>query len=373
VSLHVDVRFAPRDLDVTLDVATGEVVAVLGPNGAGKSTLLALLAGLLRPTSGQVVLDGTVLAAGPGTFLPPHRRGVGLLAQDALLFPHLDVVGNVAFGPRSAGASRAQARSRALDVLAEVGMAAFADRRPRQLSGGQAQRVAIARALAADPRLLLLDEPLAALDVGAAPEVRQVLRRVLGRGDRSAILVTHEPLDALALADRAVVVEGGRVVEDGPVQQVLTAPRSRFAAQLAGLDLLPGTFTADGLRTPDGGLVTGLAGDGEGNGERVPGRPGVAVFSPSAVAVHVTDPGGSPRNRWVATVVDVSPRGEVVRVRARLDRLPGNDVLADVTVAAAAELDLAPGVTVHLAVKATAVRLHPTAGPPSDGERVPVR
>ncbi|WP_380173007.1 sulfate/molybdate ABC transporter ATP-binding protein [Kineococcus sp. DHX-1] len=369
MTLHVDVRFAPRELDVTLDVVTGEVVAVLGPNGAGKSTLLALLAGLLRPTSGRIELGGTVLTdaggAGRGVFLPPHRRGVGLLAQEPLLFPHLDVAANVAFGPRSAGASRAQARARAADVLAEVGMAGFADRRPRALSGGQAQRVAIARALAADPRLLLLDEPLAALDVAAAPEVRQVLRRVLGRGERSAVLVTHEPLDALALADRAVVLEGGRVVEEGPVQQVLTAPRSRFAAQLAGLDLLPGVFTADGLRTPDGGLVTGLSGDGP----VAPGRPGVAVFSPSAVAVHVTDPGGSPRNRWAATVADVSPRGEVVRVRARLDRLPGHDVLADVTVAAAAELDLVPGAAVHLAVKATAVRLHPTV----EGERVPLR
>ncbi|MEZ0491736.1 sulfate/molybdate ABC transporter ATP-binding protein [Kineococcus sp. TBRC 1896] len=368
MSLHLDVRFGPRDLDVALDVAAGQVVAVLGPNGAGKSTLLALLAGLLRPTAGRIVLDGTVLAEGGGAFVPPHRRGVGLLAQEALLFPHLDVAANVAFGPRSTGASRSRARARASEVLTEVGMAGFADRRPHQLSGGQAQRVAIARALAADPRLLLLDEPLAALDVAAAPEVRQVLRRVLGRGERSAVLVTHEPLDALALADRAVVVEAGRVVEDGSVQQVLTAPRSRFAAQLAGLDLLPGVFTTDGLRTPDGGLVAGLPGDGP----AVPGRPGVAVFSPSAVAVHAADPGGSPRNRWAATVVDVSPRGEVVRVRARLDGVRGHDVadvLADVTVGAAAELDLAPGAAVHLAVKATAVRLHPTI----EGERVPVR
>ncbi|MEZ0165970.1 sulfate/molybdate ABC transporter ATP-binding protein [Kineococcus sp. LSe6-4] len=356
MSLHVDVRLTARDLDVALDVATGEVVAVLGPNGAGKSTLLAVLAGLLRPSAGKVVLDGTVLAEGSGTFVPPHRRGVGLLAQEALLFPHLDVTANVAFGPRSAGASRARARTRALEVLAEVGVADLAARRPRELSGGQAQRVAIARALAADPRLLLLDEPLAALDVTAAPEVRQVLRRVLARGDRSALLVTHDPLDALALADRAVVVEGGRVTESGPVQQVLTAPRSRFGARLAGLDLLPGVLTAEGLRTRDGGLVAGLAGDPP----AAPGGRGVAVFSPAAVAVHPRDPGGSPRNRWAATVVDVSPRGEVVRVRTRLEALPEHDVQADVTLAAAAELDLAPGAAVHLVVKATAVRLHPT-------------
>jgi molybdate transport system ATP-binding protein len=352
--LEVAVRFADRGVALDLSVAPGEVLAVLGPNGAGKSTLLGLLAGLLRPSAGRVVLDGEVLADDRGTFVPPHRRGVGLLAQEALLFPHLSVEANVAFGPRSVGSSRGQARATAARLLEDVGMTAFAERRPHELSGGQAQRVAIARALAADPRLLLLDEPMAALDVTAAPEVRQVLRRVLRGTGRSAVLVTHDPLDALALADQVVVLEAGRVAERGSAHQVLATPTSAFGAQLAGLVLLPGTITDQGLRTTGGtivhGLVTGTAGEN-----------GVALFSPSVVSVHATDPGGSPRNRWAAAVVDVVPRGEVVRVRARPDALPGHDVLADITVAAAAELDLAPGAPVHLVVKATAVRIHASA------------
>ncbi|PRY16805.1 sulfate/molybdate ABC transporter ATP-binding protein [Kineococcus rhizosphaerae] len=346
--LEVDVEFAPRGLALGFEVPAGEVLAVLGPNGAGKSTLLALLAGLLRPTAGRVVLDGRVLVDDRSS-TPPHRRGVGLLAQQALLFPHLDVEANVAFGPRSRGVPRARALARARELLTDVGLAGFADRRPHELSGGQAQRAAIARALAAEPRLLLLDEPLAALDVSAAPEVRQVLRRVLRGAGRSAVLVTHDPLDALALADRALVVDAGRVVERGPVQEVLARPRSAFGARLAGLVLLPGTVTADGLRTDDGTVVAGLV-------HGPVGERGVALFSPSAVAVHATDPGGSPRNRWTATVVDVTPRGEVVRLRAALG---AHDVLADLTAAAAAELDLAPGRPVHLAVKATAVQVHP--------------
>nr|WP_246315424.1 ABC transporter ATP-binding protein [Kineococcus aurantiacus] len=347
--MDVHVEFAPRGVALDLDVPAGEVLAVLGPNGAGKSTLLGLLAGLLRPTAGRVVLDGRVLA-GDGVFVPPHRRGTALLAQDALLFPHLSVEANVAFGPRSTGTPRAQALARARELLADVGLADLARRRPRELSGGQAQRAALARALATGPRLLLLDEPLAALDVTAAPQVRQVLRRVLRAPGRSAVLVTHDPLDALALADRVVVVEDGRVAERGPVQDVLSRPRSAFGAQLAGLVLLPGTLTAGGLRTDDGTVVAGAV-----TGEA--GERGVALFSPTAVSVHATDPGGSPRNRWSATVLDVTPRGEVVRLRAALG---GHDVLADLTVAAAAELDLVPGTVVHLAVKATAVRVHAT-------------
>ena len=355
--LEVAVGHAPRSVAFDLHVAPGEVLAVLGPNGAGKSTLLGLLAGLLRPTSGRIELDGDVLADAEGsTFLPPHRRGIALLAQEALLFPHLDVAANVAFGPRSAGVPRARARALAGTWLDAVGMGRFAGRRPHQLSGGQAQRVAIARALAADPRLLLLDEPLAALDVTAAPEVRQVLRRVL-RGDgtpggrRSAVLVTHDLLDVLALADQVVVVEDGRVAERGPVQQVLSRPRSTFGARIAGLVLLAGRATGTGLVTSDGTEVSGLL-----DPACAPGEPAVAVFSPTAVAVHVTDPGGSPRNRWRAVVADLQPRGDLVRVRAERGPL---DLLADVTPAAAAELDLAPGAEVHLVVKASAVRVHP--------------
>ena len=174
----------------------------------------------------------------------PHRRRIALLAQEPLLFPHLSVLDNVAFGPRSAGAGRSESRGRAREWLEEVGIGDLADRRPAQLSGGQAQRAAVARALAAEPDLLLLDEPMAALDVAVTPALRQTLRRVLA--ERTCVVVTHDVLDALLLADRVLVLEGGRVVEQGPTREVLTRPRSAFAARLAGLNLVVGTWSDGG-------------------------------------------------------------------------------------------------------------------------------
>lgn len=243
-----------RGLEVAFTVSPGETVALLGSNGAGKSTIVELCAGLLRPDSGRATLDGQVffdLAADgadraggadradggrPGIFTPPHARRTVLLAQEPLLFPHLNVRDNVAFGPRSAGESRAASRLLADEWLAAAEVSDFADRRPGMLSGGQAQRVAVARALAASPRLLLLDEPMTALDVAAVPAQRQLLHRVLL--DRSVILVTHDPLDALALADRVIVLQGGRIIEEGPTRSVFAHPQAEFTRALTfGLDL----------------------------------------------------------------------------------------------------------------------------------------
>ncbi|GEO94450.1 ATP-binding cassette domain-containing protein [Kocuria turfanensis] len=213
MSLDVTARLRARDLDVTVSVADGQTLALTGPNGAGKSSLLAVVAGLLVPDTGRAVLDGRVLfdldAAGRGPWVPAHDRGVVLLAQDPLLFPHLSVLENVAFGPRSRGAGRRRARAAAVQWLEAVGAAPLAHRRPAALSGGQAQRVAVARALAADPRLLLLDEPFASLDSTAAPALRELLRRVLA--GRMAVVVTHDPADVEALADAEVRLEHGRV------------------------------------------------------------------------------------------------------------------------------------------------------------------
>ncbi|TNM69938.1 ATP-binding cassette domain-containing protein [Streptomyces sp. NP160] len=367
--LLVRAAVVQRGLEAEVRVAPGEVVALLGPNGAGKSTLLAVAAGLLRPDRGRVELDGEVLLAvgerGGAVDVPPHRRGTALLAQEALLFPHLTARDNVAFGPRAAGAARTTARKAAGRWLERVDVAHLADRRPAQLSGGQAQRVAVARALAAQPRALLLDEPLAALDVSAAPEVRHVLRRVLSGAapDPSppVLLVTHDPLDALALADRAVVLEAGRVVEEGPVREVLARPRSAFAARLAGLNLLVGTAAADGLRAAAGAAVAGVLDTG-----CAPGEPAVAVFSPAAVAVHRDHPtagASSPRNALPVVVEAVEPRGSLVRVLARAAGgaagAGGRPVLAaDVTAASAADLELVPGARVWFAVKAAEVAVH---------------
>ena len=355
----LDLRMAVRDRDVELTLRTkpGEVVAVLGPNGAGKSTLLATVAGLLRPDEGTVTLDGTTLVdTGSRVFVPPHRRRAVLLAQQALLFPHLTAAANVAFGPRSTGTSRRDADAAAHRWLAAVDATDLAGRRPHQLSGGQAQRVAVARALAADPHLLLLDEPMAALDVAAAPDLRQLLRSVLRDTSCGALLVTHDILDALALAPRTVVIEGGRIVEDGPTRGVFGRPRSAFAARLADVNLVPGVATADGLRTTDGQLLVGRPDD-----DTVSGAPAVALFAPAAVAVHRDRPTGSPRNQLPVTVAALEPRGATVRVRAAADD-GGAGLFADITAAAVTDLDLVPGRAAWFVVKATEVTVHPRAG-----------
>jgi molybdate transport system ATP-binding protein len=348
--LDLTCTVADRGLDIRLSVGDREVVALLGPNGAGKSTVLSVVAGLLRPSSGRSTLNDRVLfdvgrPGSPGSWLPAHQRGVALLAQEPLLFPHLTALENVAFSPRSRGLGRQESRAAAHRWLAEVDATQYAGRRPAQLSGGQAQRIAVARALAADPELLLLDEPMAALDVAVAPALRQLLRRVLV--DRPVVIVTHDVLDALLLADRVVVIDDGHIVEDGPTAQVLARPRSAFAARIAGLNMVRGVATGHGVRSPQGRYVEGLA---ESPVEQ--GADAVAVFRPSAVGVYVRAPGGSPRNVVEATVTELEPHGDQVRVRTA-------DLSADVTPAAVADLDLAPGVRVVLTVKATEVAIYP--------------
>ncbi|ROS51452.1 sulfate/molybdate ABC transporter ATP-binding protein [Frigoribacterium sp. PhB24] len=334
-----------RGFDVELTVAEGETVAVLGPNGAGKSTLLALMAGLLRPDHGTARLGDRVLfdvdGRGRGSALRPHERGVSLLAQDALLFPHLTALENVAFGPRSAGVSRHEATRRAADWLARVDATGLADRRPAQLSGGQAQRVAVARALATGPDLLLLDEPMAALDVSVAPALRRTLRDVLA--GRTAVVVTHDVLDAFTLADRVVVLGGGRVVDSGPTRGVLERPTTPFAAGLAGLDLLTGTATADGgVRLDEGTVLVARSADGLPSGAAA----AVAV-RPSAVRVTTGAPSGATPSENVLDLVvtDLEPRGDVVRVRA-------GDLSADVLPGTVATLDLVPGTAVRFSFDA---------------------
>ena len=225
-------------LELDLRVAAGEVVAVVGPNGAGKTTLLRALAGLVPPDTGRVTLAGSTLDDPPsGIRVPPQQRRVAVVFQDVRLFPRLDVRGNVAFGPRARGARRGEARRAAERHLAAVGLATLADRPVAGLSGGEAQRVALARALATDPELLLLDEPLAAVDVAARDELREVLRDRLAALARPALVVTHDPTDARAFADRIVVIEAGRVVQDASPDDVRARPASPWIARmLAGAD-----------------------------------------------------------------------------------------------------------------------------------------
>jgi molybdate transport system ATP-binding protein len=353
VSLRLRAAVPERGVELELAVPEGRTLALLGPNGSGKSTLLSVLAGLLVPDAGEAVLGERTLLqveAGRGVrqWVPAHRRRVALLAQEPLLFPHLDVLGNVAFGPRSAGLPRREAEAIARRCLATVDTADLADRPARALSGGQAQRVALARALATDPELLLLDEPLASLDVDVAGAVRQTLGRVLA--GRTAIVVTHDVLDVALLADEVAVLADGRVVERGPVAGVLRTPRSAFAASLFGLNMLTGSAVGpDALRTAGGWVVHGQA-----DTALVPGEPAIAVFRPAAVSVHRVVPSGSPRNILAGPIESLAPQGHLVRVGT-------GEVRADITPAAVAELALRVGEPVHLAVKAAEVALYPAA------------
>ncbi|MCT7661956.1 sulfate/molybdate ABC transporter ATP-binding protein [Mycobacterium deserti] len=336
-----------RGVDIEFDVAAGEVLAVLGPNGAGKSTALHVVAGTVRPDRGVVRVGERVLTdTSKGVHVATHDRRVGLMLQDPLLFPHLTVARNVAFAPRS---------SRPAHWLAEVDAEDLADRMPRQLSGGQAQRVALARALAAEPDVLLLDEPLAGLDVSAATTVRKVLRRVLARDGRSAVLITHDVLDVLTLADRVVVLESGKVAETGSAAEVLARPRSRFGARFAGVNLVGGIAGPDGVLTTEWGQVW----HGNPDADLSSGDSAVALFAPAAVAVYRDKPHGSPRNTVEVTVAELDSRGTTIRVRAdeQPDGAPG--LAADITADSAAEMRVTPGERVYFTVKAQEVSFHP--------------
>jgi molybdate transport system ATP-binding protein len=362
--LHLRAVVAQRHLDVEFSVPPGEVLAVLGPNGAGKSTALHVIAGLVRPDEGVVRLGDRVLTdTAAGVSVATHDRRVGLLLQDALLFPHMSVAANVAFGPHSRRAAFRSAgtdtRATALRWLREVDAERFADRKPRQLSGGQAQRVAIARALAAEPEVLLLDEPLSGLDVAAAAGIRAVLRNVVTRTGCAVILITHDLLDVFTLADRVLVLESGKIAEIGPVADVLTAPRSHFGARIAGINLVNGTIAADGSLHARSGPHWHATPAREPGDQPGPGRHAVAVFPPTAVAVYRERPHGSPRNTVEVTVAELDIRGSAVLVRGRgqPDGAPG--LAAEITVDAATELRLTPGDRVWFSVKAHEVTLYP--------------
>ncbi|MFI6456629.1 ABC transporter ATP-binding protein [Streptosporangium amethystogenes] len=327
-------------LDIELEVAAGQVVALLGPNGAGKTTALRALAGLTALSGGQISLDGEALHT-----LAAERRPIGVVFQDYLLFPHLSALDNVAFGPRCRGASRAEARRGAAVWLERVGLAGHATMKPRQLSGGQAQRVALARALAVEPRLLLMDEPLAALDAHTRLEIRSQLRRHLADFGGATVLVTHDPLDAMVLADRLVVIENGAVVQQGTPAEIARRPRTDYVARLVGLNLYRGT--AAGQQVSVGEVLFSVAEHLEG--------PAFVAFPPSAVALYRTRPDGSPRNLWQATIEGIERHGDSVRIH-----LAGPiAAAADITPAAVADLDLTPGQRIWASVKATETRVYP--------------
>jgi molybdate transport system ATP-binding protein len=349
VSLQAELGLAlgRLELEVELAVGTGELVVLLGPNGAGKTSLLRALAGLVALDHGRVVLDGELLDdTASGAHVATERRPIGFVFQDYLLFPHLSALENVAFGLRARGLARAEAHRRAAVWLERVGLAGYTGTRPRALSGGQAQRVALARAMVSDPRLLLLDEPLAALDAATRTEVRRDLRRHLASFDGTRLLVTHDPLEAVALADRLVVLEGGRVTQTGTPDQVSARPRSRYVAELVGVNLFRGRATGAAVEL-DGGGVLVAAGDHHGEV--------FAAVHPHAVALHRRAPEGTPRNVWAGTADTLDIVGDRVRVRVT-GRVP---IVAEITPAAASELHLADGGPVWATIKATEVTVYP--------------
>ncbi|MGV9305864.1 MULTISPECIES: ABC transporter ATP-binding protein [unclassified Nonomuraea] len=328
-------------LDVSLEVAAGEVVALLGPNGAGKTTALRALAGLTGLSAGgHITLDDQPLHD-----MAVEQRPIGMVFQDYLLFPHLSALDNVAFGLRCRGAAKTESRRTARDWLERVGLAAHAAARPRRLSGGQAQRVALARALAVRPRLLLLDEPLAALDAHTKLEIRSQLRHHLAGFDGATVLVTHDPLDAMVLADRLVVIEDGAVVQEGTPAEVARRPRTDYVARLVGLNFYRGL--AGGHQVKVGELVVSTT-------EQLDG-PAFVAFPPAAVALYRSRPDGSPRNLWQARIEGIERHGDSVRVH-----LNGPiSAFADITPAAVAELDLTPGQSIWASVKATETHAYP--------------
>ena len=335
-------------LDVALAAVPGEVVAVLGPNGAGKSTLLRTLAGLVRLADGRIRLGDRVLDDVPaGVHIAPEHRRIGVVFQDYLLFPHLTALDTVAYGLRARGLRRTAARQSARRWLDRVGVADRAGSRPPQLSGGEAQRVALARALVLQPDLLLLDEPLAALDAGARLSLRTDLRRHLTSYGGPAIVVTHDAVEAMVLADRLMVLERGRIVQQGAPAEVARHPRTGYVASLVGVNLYRGT-ARDGHVAVDGGGTLLAA-------EHTSG-PVYVALRPSAVALHHQPPTpGSPRNTWTGPISGLEAVGD--RVRVAVTGSP--PVFADITPAAAAELGLAATDQVWMTVKASELVVYP--------------
>jgi molybdate transport system ATP-binding protein len=346
--VDAEIRRGRFMLAVSLTAAPGQVVGVLGPNGAGKSTLLSAVAGLTPVTTGRITLAGWVMDdADAGAFAEASDRPVGFVFQNYRLFPHLTVAQNVAFSPRARGLGRQAARSAAHYWLDRLRLTDLADRKPDQLSGGQAQRVALARALAGQPALLLLDEPLSALDAGTRLDVQAELKRHLADFAGPCLLVTHDPLEALVVADQLIVLERGRIVQEGTPAHIARRPASGYVAKLVGLNLYTGHADGPDVVLSGGGAF--IIPDQGHHGDVL-----VAV-RPSAVVVSSQRPvGSSARNTWPARVAGLTLLAD--RVRLDLDGQPA--ALVDVTPAAVAELSLDPGSEVWLTVKATDLEVY---------------
>lgn len=346
-------------LDVSLRMSSGETVVLVGPNGAGKTTLLRVLAGLESFHAGRITLDGRLLeerssgdrqasdhAGARGRLqVPVEQRQIGIVFQDHALFPHLSALDNVAFGLRAKGRSRAVARAEARGWLSRLGIEQQANARPAELSGGQAQRVALGRALAIEPRMLLLDEPLSALDATTRLETRRLLRALLDTYEGVCLVVTHDQREAMALADRVVVIQEGSIVQQGSIREISERPRTSYVADLLGVNLLRGVAAGDRVAV---GLLTLTTAD-PAEGEVF------AIVHPRAVALHRGRPEGTPRNVWQGFTEGYELEGSRARVRVG-GPIP---IVAEVTPAAVDELGLVEGGPVWVSIKATEITVYP--------------
>lgn len=334
-------------LDVSIVIPSGKTVALLGPNGSGKSTAVAALAGLVSLDQGRISLGGVILDdPNHVVYVPPEARKIGVMFQDYLLFPHMTVIENIAFGLRTRQWSRAAATAKAMEWIDRLGLTGFEGRKPANLSGGQAQRVALARALVIEPELLLLDEPLSALDVTTRIELRRDLAEHLESFDGPRLLITHDPTEAFLLADEIHIIENGRIAQAGTPDDIRLRPRTRYVADLAGSNLVRGV-AGDGVIETAGHLLH-IA-------DHSVSGPVLATIRPSAITVHLREPEGSPRNSWKTSIDLLEHLGD--RVRLRVDApLP---LTAEITELATKSLHLAEGVQVWVSIKATEIGVEP--------------
>jgi len=343
-------RLGDFELGISLEVAPATCLALVGPSGAGKTSLLRCVAGLARPDSGRIACDGeTWTDPTEGTFLPPESRRCGYLFQDYALFPHLSAWRNVAYALGGSGDAR---RTKAIALLDRFGLAARADARPRTLSGGERQRVALARALAVEPKTLLLDEPLSALDASTRGRAARELAATIESSGVPTLFVTHDYEEAATLAHEIGVIDGGLIVQRGSAAELAAAPGSAFVADLVGSIVIAGRAKHLG----DAGTPIALEG-GATIFTTDPCEPGEVVVSVHPWEILIEPPGsdaaGSARNRVPATVTSVTRLGS--RVRVGLDA--GQPLAAEVTPQAVEELRLAPGAEVLAVWKASATRV----------------
>lgn len=329
-------------LDIDIAIEPGQTVALLGPNGSGKTTTVHVLAGLIPTQNGSIVLDDRVLDdPGTSTFVAPEKRAIGVVFQDYVLFPKISVLENIAFGPRSRGIGRDAAHQLAKVWADRVGLEDV-ERMPTDLSGGQSQRVALARALATEPDLLLLDEPLSALDVTTRADLRRILSDHLSGFPGPRLLITHDPTEAFLLADEICVIEEGQITQRGSADEIRLSPRTPYAADLADSNLVEGV-ASDGIVHVAGHQLHIADHEVEG--------PVLLTIHPNALSIHRDRPEGSPRNVWQTTVALIESLGDRVRLRTG-HPLP---LIVEVTAEAVVALALTETMPVWVSCKATEI------------------